>query len=82
MTLRDTVAVVSVVVMSAIVAACGRSATAPQAGKNTGVCGGQTGVSTATSQKYVVVLVATTQVSPGFATPSASPSPTRHRLQC
>ena len=76
MTLRDTVAGASLVAVSALLAACGGSATAGQAGANSGVCGGQTGVSTATSQKYVVVLVATTQVGPGLATPSASPSPT------
>ena len=76
MTLRDAVAVANVVVVSAMLAACGGSATAPQAGNNAGVCGGQTGVSTATSEHYVVVLVATTQVGPGVATPSASSSPT------
>lgn len=76
MTLRDAVAGASVVVVSVILAACGGSATAARPIDDTGVCGGQTGVSTATSQKYVVVLVATTQVVPGFASPSASPSPT------
>ena len=75
MTLRDVVAVANVVVVSSMLAACSGSATAPHAGNNAGVCGGQTGVSTATSQNYVVVLVATTQVGPGVATPSASPSP-------
>lgn len=76
MTLRDAVAVANAVVVSSLLAACGGSATAPQAGHSAGVCGGQTGVSSATSQKYVVVLVATTQVGPGVATPSASPSST------
>ena len=76
MTLRDAVAVANVVVVSLIVAACGGPTRAPQAGSNAGVCGGQTGVSTATSQNYVVVLVATTQAGPGVPTPSASPSPT------
>lgn len=76
MTLRDAVAVANVVAVSSVLAACGGPETAPQAGNNAGVCGGQTGVSTATSHSYVVVLVATTQVGPGVATPSASPSPT------
>jgi hypothetical protein len=76
LTLRDTVAGASLVVVSTVLAACGGSASGSQAGNNAGVCGGQTGVSTATSQTYVVVLVATTQVGPGVATPQASPSPT------
>lgn len=76
MTFRDAVAVANVVAVSWVLAACGGSETAPQAGNDAGVCGGQTGVSTATSENYAVVLVATTEVGPGVATPSASPSPT------
>lgn len=76
MTLRDAVAGASVLVVPAILAACGGSAAASQAGNGAGVCAGQTGVSTATSTNYVVVLVATTQVDPSVASRSASPSAT------
>ena len=63
MTRRDCVAGLGVLVVSAIVTACGGSTAASVAGNDAGVCGGQTGVSAARSQNYVVVLVATTRIA-------------------
>lgn len=75
MTFRDAVAGAAIAVMSGVVIACGGASSTAPAVRSAGVCGGQTGVSTASSGSYVVVLVATTQVSPEVASPSASPSP-------
>lgn len=75
MTPRGGVAGTAVGVLTLVLAACGGGATSTTSNAaGAGVCDGQTGVSTATSQRYVVVLVASTQVGPGVATPSASPS--------
>lgn len=75
MTPRGRVAGTAVGVLALALAACGGGATSTSStAAGAGVCDGQTGVSTATSQHYVVVLVASTQVGPGVATPSPSPS--------
>lgn len=73
---RDAVAGVAFPSLMLVLGACGASAPASSQGGAAGVCGGQTGVSSATTQNYVVVLVATTQAAPGLATPSGPASPT------
>ena len=75
MTLRDKVASTAGAVLSVVVAACGTTTPGMTDVRGAGVCGGQTGVSSANSEHYIVVLVAATQVGPGVAVRSGSPSP-------
>lgn len=75
MTLRDLVASAAVAVLSVVVAACGSTSGGGTNARTGGVCGGQTGVSSANSDTYIVVLVAETQVGPGVAARSGSPAP-------
>lgn len=75
MTLRDLVASAAVAVLSLAVAACESTNTGVTNARSAGVCGGQTGVSSARSTNYIVVLVAVTQVGPGVGVQSGSPSP-------
>lgn len=77
MTRRDLVAAAAFVVTSAVLTACG-GASNTSSDVNAGVCGGQTGTGTASSAKYIVVLVATplsgTASRPASASPTPSPS--------
>jgi len=75
LTTRGSAASAALAVMSVVCAACGSTASGVTKAGSAGVCAGQTGVSSASSKNYVVVLVAATQVGPGAATPSSSPSP-------